>query len=256
MSKKTLILIYILTIIAFFWELLSLIVYLSTDVLIFWQIASILISIIAIIIRLFVIDTEKFESLIVDIDIYSTNKSLNPRRFLNLMPIAMIFCTIADIVIPVSFIAGVLLFLIAHVLLIAAYSGIIHINPKIAFSGTNKILALVSTIILTIAIFIIYFTLLYSAEDFTTVLLIPYIGIITIMAIITYIGLGYNSRPIKFRLILCGGATLFLISDAILAYNKFNTPVYLSAIWIGGTYFLAIFMLQIAILFSRSLREN
>lgn len=258
MSKKSLILTYFLIILAFIWEILSLIIYLTTDVLIYWQIASIFISVVAIIIRLFVMDIEKFVSRIQESDIYKGEqmKSLNPKRFLNLMPVAMTFCTIADIVIPISFIAGILIFLVAHILNISAYSGIIHINPKTAYSGENKILALGSTIVLAMTVITIYFALIFSAEDFTTILVIPYIVVLIIMAIITFIGLGYNSRPLKFRLVLCGGAILFVISDTILAYNRFNTPIFAPHLWIGTTYFLAIFMLQIAILFSRSLREN
>lgn len=252
MTNKPLGLVFLIAIAAFTWEFITLIIYLSTNVLIFWQIASILISVATIIIRLFVIDSEKFVSLIKKTDTYSTNVSLKPKRFLNLMPIAMVTCTIADIVIPISFIAGMLSFLVAQILFVIAYSGIIHINPKLAYSGENKILALGSTITLLIIVILIYTLLIYSAEDITTLLVIPYIAILTFMVIITYISLGYKSRSFKFRLNLCIGATLFLISDAILAYNRFNTSIYRAHLLIGSTYFLAIFMLQYAILFMRS----
>ena len=252
MVKKAFILIIFITIAAFTWEFISLIIYLLIGVLIFWQVASILISVASLLLRFFFIDIEKFSSIITETDLYSKKRLLKSKRFLNLMPTAMVTCTLADIIIPFSFITGMLIFLIAQLLLISAFSGIIHINPKIAFSGKTKYLSIISTIGITVIILNIYLLLLYSSEDFTTILIIPYIVVLTIMVIITFIGLGYNSRSLRFRLILCLGATLFLISDAILAYNRFNIPINYAHLWIGGLYFLAIFFLQFAMLFLNS----
>ncbi|MFX1534720.1 MAG: lysoplasmalogenase, partial [Promethearchaeota archaeon] len=201
-------------------------------------------------------DPNKFSSVILDTDIHTSSentseKTLIPLRFLNLMPITMITCSLADLLIAIEFILGMLTFVVAQILYIIAYSGIIHLNPKTVFTGNKKSLALVSTIGWIVISTLIYIILIFSPEDILTLFVIPYVIVLTLMVIITFFGLGYINRSLNFRLGLCGGAIFFLISDTILAFNRFNTPIYGASMLIGPTYLLAVFMLQFAILFLR-----
>lgn len=256
MQNKMLWLVYLIPIVVLIFEIYRQTTFILTDVVLFpfFLASSVLISITALIIRLFIIDPQKFSTIIFGTDIYVSNentseKTLNPLRFLNLMPIAMITCSIADTLIAIDFILGVLTFLIAQILYITAYSGIIHLNPKTVFTGKKKALPLVFSIGWILISTLLYITLIFSPDDILTLLVIPYVVVLTLMVIITFFGLGYISRSLNFRLLLCGGAVFFLISDTILAFNRFNTPIYGASMLIGPTYLLAVFMLQFAILF-------
>ncbi len=259
MAKVSPILVYILAIIVFILELSRQIIYIFTSVLIFefYITASILISVAAVIIRLFIIDPHKFSTVILKTDILdsgekTSEETLHPARFLNLMPAAMIICTVADYLITIDFIIGVLTFLVAQILYIIAISGIIHLNPKKLFTGKIKILSIFVSIGWILLTVILYFTLLYSPAEIMTLLLIPYIFVITLAAIIAFFALGYTNRSLKFRLMLCGGATFFYISDAIMGISIFNFSFVGDATLLSVTYLLAIFMYQFAILFLRS----
>ncbi|MFX0060976.1 MAG: lysoplasmalogenase family protein [Candidatus Hermodarchaeota archaeon] len=258
MQKKMLWLVYFISIVVLIFEIYRQATFILTEVVLFpfFLASSVLISIAAVIIRLFIIDPQKFSTVILDTDIHasseiSSEKTLSPLRFLNLMPIAMISCSIADLLIAINFILGVLTFVVAQILYVIAYSGIIRLNPKTVFTGKKKSLALVSSIGWILISTILYITLIFSPEDILTLFVIPYVIVLTLMVIIAFFGLGYIGRSLNFRLMLCGGAIFFLISDTILAFNEFNTPIYGASMLIGSTYLLAVFMLQFAILFLR-----
>ncbi len=256
MKRKSLLLTCIIAITVLILEISRIIIFTFTSEAIFllYISSSILISLAAITIRMFIIDSQKFMSVINETDIHGSNKKssvkiLKPIRYLNLMPIAMIICSLADYTMTIDFIFGMLIFLVAQILYILAFSGIIHLGLKTLFSKETRVLNLSSIIIMTIIIIILYVTTIYSPEDITTLLVVPYIILLAIMALITYFGLGYKTRSLKFRLMLCGGGTFFVITDAFMAISTFYTPIYAGALWIGGTYLIAVFMLQVAILF-------
>jgi uncharacterized membrane protein YhhN len=48
------------------------------------------------------------------------------------------------------------------------------------------------------------------------------------------------------------GGILFLLSDILLAYNKFYTPIPLSALWILSTYYTALFLIARSVAMSES----
>ncbi|MCP4761164.1 MAG: hypothetical protein GY870_05240, partial [archaeon] len=196
-----------------------------------------------------------------DIEKETSENGLNASRFLNFMPIAMIVCTTADFVLgEVGFILGLITFLIAQVLLIIAFSGLIHY--KNVFIGKIKLLAIISTASLVLIALIIYITMIYSAEDILTIVVIPYLICILIMCISTFFALGYNDRSIVFRIMLCIGGLSFLISDTILGIRLFMdrshliTPIDIPNVWVLLTYNIAIFCLQYAILFLQNQKST
>jgi len=216
--------------------------------------ASILISTAAIIIRLFIVDLEEFSTVLRNTGVLEFDKTLRPSRFFNVMPIAMIVCTIADFLIREDFVIGMLTFLVAQVLYFSAYSGIIPLlNLKALFSGINRLLTVITTLVWAFITAIIYVFLLFNPEDVLTLAIIPYVIVLCLMVIYTYFLLiRYPDRPLKFRVMLAGGGTSFFISDAILGINRFTTPIPAADLWIHPTYLLAVFLLQYSVLFVRS----
>jgi len=55
------------------------------------------------------------------------------------------------------------------------------------------------------------------------------------------------SRHLALRrpdsLLAAAGGLLFLLSDTLLAYNKFHAPLPVSALWILSTYYTALFLI-------------
>ena len=214
---------------------------------------SILASVAAILIR-FSLDSEKIISIIHETDIEKGTfaQDLNASRFLNLMPIAAIICTISDFILGEiePDIIGIGTFLIAQIMLIVAFSGLIHY--KSIFRGKITRLAIVSTVTLVSLVSILYFILIFSLDNPLSMIVSLYMICILIMTIGTYFNLGYTQRDIKFRIMLCLGGSSFLISDALLGINMFNNPNPIPGVWILLTYNIAIFCLQYAVLFLRN----
>ncbi|QEE16776.1 lysoplasmalogenase family protein [Promethearchaeum syntrophicum] len=214
---------------------------------------SILAAVAAVLIR-FLVDSEKIISLIKDTDIEKETftKELNPKRFLNLMPIAAIVCTISDFILGKinPDVIGIGTFLIAQIFLIVAFSGLIHYRSIV--KGKIKRLAIISTVILTLLVSILYFLLIFSVDNLLSMIVFLYMICILIMTIGTYFNLGYTKRDIKFRIMLCIGGTSFLVSDAFVGINMFNDPNPITGAWVLLTYNLAIFFLQFAVLFLRN----
>ncbi len=255
-----LILIYILGAITLLCSLIQQVIFLLSGVLLLeiGGIGNYLITIAAFILRFFIVDPDKFSVIIKKTDInFSENipniKELSPNRFLNLMPIGMVVGTIASAVIHQYNIIGVLIYLINQIILIIAFSGIIHFHPKILFSQKlkKKTITLISFwIILTI---IVYFTMIFPGEKFMALGVIPYLISLVLMTLITYFGLEYKERSWKFRFSLCFGATSFLFSDTIIGYTYITNPdFYYSPFLIYPFWILAITFLQLAVLFLKT----
>ena len=249
-----LIVVYTIALIVLTVTLVRIIVYLQSEEAPqeLFLIASILLSLAAIIIRVFIVDPASFTSMILESDIHQSQ--LKPTRFLNFMPITMLICTTADFLLPMDFVVGMLTFLLAQVLFIASYSGIMSFHPRVIFSNTTQRLAVISTVIWVTIPITLYFFLIFNPADIMTLIVIPYVIVLCLMGWFTYIAFGYRDRPITFRIMLAGGASWFFISDALLAIDKFNTEITIpiSALIIGITYLFAVFLLQYAVLFSNS----
>ena len=225
LKNKTIIRLFIISIALC--EVIREIIYFTTGYSLFglFITASVLTSLFALYIRTEGLDLDQSIIKIFKRSPKEISDSLNPKRFFNCMPIAMVLCTIADVFININFIVGVLIFLIAHVFFILAFSGIIHLKPDYLFSQENQTKTLgisLGWIIITLLSFIF---LIYNPDDDRFLMVIPYVIIITIMVIISYLGLSYNDRPINHRIILILGSTFFYISDTILGYDIFKESI-------------------------------
>ena len=219
----------------------------------FGFVADVIIVICAIIIRFKVINVEDIKAMIRETDVLKDYnlKQLNPSRFLNGMLIAIIIGTIASITIHYNNVLGVLLFLIMHIIHIWAFSGIIHFKPKALFgkmAGSVRKIAFVSTICFIIIMPILYFSMIYPGQVQYAIGILFYMIILVFMTLSTYWALGYTERPLRFRIMLCLGASLFFFSDLMIGYNTFTNPFYLAPLFIFPTWIGAIFLMQFAIL--------
>lgn len=136
--------------------------------------------------------------------------------------VALLFDSKAEL----FFLIGLLGFLIAHFAYIFLFQ--IHKNKEIKVGLFSLVIILVAGSI---------FVYLLPNLDGLVVPVIIYIAAISTMVVMAYSRKGsVNSASYKLVLV---GAILFLISDALLAINKFSQPIPLSHISVMGTYSLA-----------------
>lgn len=146
--------------------------------------------------------------------------------------LALVFCLIGDILLMFVntsssfFIAGLVSFLIAHILYIIVFSKTRNKNKK-----PTIILALLTVY----ALGILYF--LSGGLGDMLIPVILYMTIILTMATMAFLRQGSVSN-ISYKFVATG-AILFLISDSLLALNKFYVPFSFADISIIFTYSLA-----------------
>lgn len=138
---------------------------------------------------------------------------------------------------PRYFIPGLLAFLVAHVFYIFAYRQHRSDESTDALRGVHRI-RLAFPIVLAGAGLIV---ILYPAIEEYRVPVIVYALIITIMALTALSRFGRTSQE-SFWLVF-GGAILFMISDSLIAIDKFLMPVSQGGFFILLTYAAAQFMI-------------
>lgn len=235
-------------------SILQQIIYFSYGFIVYFGFAAdIIITICALYIRFRLINIEATTKYVKETD--DINKSirndLKPSRFLNLMCFAMIIGTVASIAIHYNFIIGIICYFIMQMIHIYAFSGILHFNPKLVFfsksPGSIKRSAIILTLGFVVIMPILYFFMIVPTWGIFSLLILPYVLVLIIMTLITYWHLGYTQRPIKFRLMLCLGASLFLFSDLMIGYSVFN-PFFLAPLFIYPTWILAMFFMQFSVM--------
>ncbi|EZH66446.1 hypothetical protein DH09_10970 [Bacillaceae bacterium JMAK1] len=148
---------------------------------------------------------------------------IRERGVRNLVIHGLIVCAIADVAIAYSFIAGLVIFLIGHLLYIPAFW-------KYRKRTTLKWPFVAVAIYMVLMGWIFGSTLIGTAEQGLIVPVFFYIIVIGLMGIVA----------IKTRNQLAIiGACLFIVSDSILAWNKFVEPLSSSHVLIMSTYYAA-----------------
>lgn len=175
--------------------------------------------------------------------VISFKKSVRPIKQLLLS--GLIFSLIGDILLMFAsqafnfFIAGLIAFLVAQIfycLLFGKQIQLKKIEPKF--------------FIISLTLLIIYFAIILSilAADLEN-LLVPVI--LYMMAILTMALLALNRRHqvtiTSYQWVMIG-AMLFVISDSVLAINKFHTPIPMSGFCIMLSYSLAQFFITEGVL--------
>lgn len=158
-----------------------------------------------------------------------------------LVILALFFSLIGDVLLmfvqqsPNYFLFGLIAFLLAHVMYVTVF-----LRDRNSHQNTFGF----------IIILLIYaLGLFYFLKDGLNEMLIPvivYMLVILSMATTAYIRRG-NVPKTSYVLVLIG-AFLFMLSDSILAMNKFYQPLYLSGIGIMLTYALAQYFIVLGLL--------
>ncbi len=150
---------------------------------------------------------------------------------------AMFFSWIGDVVLlfanqgVIYFIIGLVSFLIAHLFYIILFSKL----QKVINLKYKRFIPLV----LLYLVGFLYF--LWEKLGGMKIPVIIYALVISTMLLVAIKGyFTWNSKSGKLLLI---GAVFFVLSDSILAINKFYVPIYLSSFWIMSTYITAQFLI-------------
>lgn len=173
--------------------------------------------------------------------LFIKTSSLLLKSIKNLTLLALVFSLLGDILLmfveksPLFFTTGLIAFLLAHIMYILIF--LKHRNRK------KSALAFV--------IFLLIYAsgLFYLLKDGLEEMLVPVIVyMLVILGMVTFAFLRKgNVNPLSFKLILIG-AFFFMVSDSILALNKFYQPIPLSNISIMVTYSLAQYLIVLGIL--------
>ncbi|MFS0788611.1 lysoplasmalogenase [Shouchella sp. 1P09AA] len=151
----------------------------------------------------------------------------------------LIVCTVADAAIAFSFLAGLVIFLVGHLLYILGfYKETLKKNRK---KGIVLPYALYGLLVGSILIH----SMLQASEGALVVPVLFYILVITSMGVVAW---WTRNRFVLF------GSVLFIGSDSILAWNLFVSAVPHSTVWIMTTYYSA--QLFIALSMKRLPLEN
>jgi uncharacterized membrane protein YhhN len=152
-----------------------------------------------------------------------------------LFGIGLLFSAGGDIVlatkIPLYFVTGLSLFLVAHIF----YAISFYRRPRVGVWKRKLRLGLVLAVVVTMAVLIL---------PRTGALLVPVTAYL--LAISTMGVLATLQREDGF--LLHAGAVLFIVSDSIIALNKFVAPVPSAGVLIMCTYYLAQILLARGIL--------
>ncbi len=225
-------------------------VFLSELITYYGWIANLLITFAAFYIRFKIIDPERFAEAVIETSL-TPEPSINPVRYLNIMPAAMVVGSIAGVVIHSYQVAGVFLYLINQVLFLVAFSGVIDIRPRILLApgsrNRNILLALV-WLLIGAAIYLTMFSLGLKNNTLMAAAVPVYMLSIIAPTVVAYIGLTYKRRSSVFRMMPAAGITSFVFSDTIIGFNSFVSPFYWAPVLLYPSWVLAIFLLQYAVL--------
>ena len=263
--KTLLILLILLPIIAFIGSIIQQVVVIikGTNPLWIGYIASILITLGAFLFRYVYTDVDLLSKSLQESDVFqetsdSSKDQLKPRRFLNIMPYAMLVGIGATIAIHQEFIIGMGLYFVMQVLLIIAFSGIVHLKFKILFRKENRVAN-----IIIIGFWFVYMVTVFPLlilpglldNLMMSILVSLYVLSLIIMGAIAFLQLPYRKRSLGMRIALALGATSFIFSDTLIGYTAFVMDFHNSSVLIQPTYVLAIALISAAILFQTSRKK-
>lgn len=135
------------------------------------------------------------------------------------------------------FVSGLLAFLLAHVMYIFAYRQHQTDETENALHGIHRIRLAFPIILAATGLVVVLFPVLADLK----IPVIIYAVVLALMVIHALFRYG-RTIPGSFWLVF-GGAVLFMISDSLLAINKFLTPVSHSGFYIMLSYSLAQFFI-------------
>jgi uncharacterized membrane protein YhhN len=138
---------------------------------------------------------------------------------------------------PLYFMLGLGTFLTAHVFYILAYRQHRHADNAKALRGLQKIRFAFPVVLAGFGLV----SILYSHLGELKAPVMVYAILLTIMVLTALFRFGRTSAS-SFAMVF-GGAILFMISDSLLAINKFLEPLPLESFWIMTTYINAQYLI-------------
>ena len=159
---------------------------------------------------------------------------------------ALIFSWIGDVVLmfqsmnPLFFIGGLISFLIGHIIYM-----ILFYKEKRSNLPQNSSFIRVGFIAI-IAYLIVMLSLLFPHLGGMRLPVTVYA--FTISAMLATAIMGYSSWEVSANTWILSGAILFVMSDSILAFNKFYQPIWLASFFIMVTYLAAQYAIVVGVL--------
>lgn len=164
----------------------------------------------------------------------------------NALLLALLFSWIGDVILlfadiaEIYFILGLISFLTAHIIYCVLFNNQIKVKtPK------NRIVFAIGSFIIALYLIIMLSVLLPSLGDLK-IPVIVYASVISIMLLFAFNGFLVWENPGNKYIFV--GAIVFVISDSILAVNKFYTPIERSSFFIMLTYLVAQYLIVVGIL--------
>lgn len=153
--------------------------------------------------------------------------------------LAIVFSFTGDVLLmqPDYFITGLIAFMSAHILYIFAYRQHRHEENENALSKIQRVRLAFPVILWTTGLAVVLFPSLGDLK----IPVMFYAVVILLMVLQALFRNGYTSA-VSFRMVFAG-AVLFMISDSVLAINKFLTPVTEAGFFIMLTYSAAQFLI-------------
>lgn len=154
---------------------------------------------------------------------------------------ALFFCWLGDVFLlmessnPIFFMLGLGAFLVAHLLFIPAYRGLM--SAEGAETGTARIRLAFPVVLAGTGLVVV----LYPKLGDLRIPVILYALALTSMVLQSIFRLGRTSNQ-SFWL-LFAGAVLFMVSDALLATNKFYQPLAYAGVFVMTTYIAALYLI-------------
>lgn len=135
------------------------------------------------------------------------------------------------------FIAGLVAFLISHLLFIQAYRQ--HKTPDMGrgLLGTQKVRYSIPIILMGTGLVVV----LYPTLGALRLPVMLYATVLIVMVMSALFRYGFTT-PSGFWMVFCG-ALLFMISDGVLALNKFLNPIPAAGFLVMSTYAIAQFLI-------------
>lgn len=155
--------------------------------------------------------------------------------------VAIFFCWVGDVLLlfkpELFFIAGLVAFLTGHVLYILCYQRMRLNESKNPLLGPQKVRFALPIILAGTGLVVVLFPVLGDLK----IPVMVYALVITIMALQALFRFGYTTNK-SFALVFIG-AILFMVSDSLLAINKFLMPIQFASLFIMTTYMVAQYLI-------------
>ncbi|HET9055035.1 MAG TPA: lysoplasmalogenase [Cyclobacteriaceae bacterium] len=140
------------------------------------------------------------------------------------------------------FMWGLAAFLVAHIFYILAYRQHQSADTSNELQGLQKIRYAFPVILSGTGLVVI----LYGRLGGMKIPVLVYAMVITVMVLAALFRFGKTSSP-SFAMVF-GGAILFMISDSLIAINKFLEPLPMAGFWIMTTYIAAQYLIVTGLL--------